>query len=176
MNKKRLVDKRNVQLTSALFKETFKQTKDPDIKPIYTLRDYDIEGYPSAYQIYIESVDEVDAAIKLLGSLSHWRKLTSLKWFMEGDPSIGFSGLKQWREDKTLLEASMAKEVILSQCKSGNLSAAKSIRDICKENGIDIRFLSNQDIKKVKEKVQDKKHTDSNVTDFLEKLRSKGTK
>ena len=68
--------------------------------PIYSMRDTEYNELPSAYLIYMHSIDEYDAATKLVGSLKHWRKLLAATWFMEGNPLKGFEGLKGPRVEK----------------------------------------------------------------------------
>jgi hypothetical protein len=122
-----LKDKRGVQRTESLFHETIQPPIRKKYDPVYSLRDYDHKGYPSAYQIYMNSIDEHEAALKLVGSLSHWRKLTSLKWFLEGRPECQFEGLIQWREDMKARDASSAKQVLQEQVKEKNITAARAL-------------------------------------------------
>lgn len=80
----------NIQFTQALFVEF-----NPDAPYTLRTRDRERDGRKviSAYQVYMQSVDEYDAAMRLVGSLEHWRKLCSLKWFMEEVPDKGGSGV-----------------------------------------------------------------------------------
>lgn len=95
----------------------------------YTLKNDDVmykdQLRVSAYQVYMHSVDEYDAAIKLVGSMKHWRKLCDLKWFMEGMPEHSFEGLESWREDMALRDASLAKKQLQESAMSGNVNAQK---------------------------------------------------
>ena len=129
-DRSQLVDSVNRMRTSSLFAET---TKTPDMAPWYSLKDVNNNtGLPSAYLIYMSSVDEYDAATKLVGSLRHWRKLCSSKWFMEGLKSKGFEGLDQWREDMKARDASQGKAALMKQVKKGDTSAARKIVDMAK--------------------------------------------
>lgn len=122
-----LVDVRGVRRTETLFAETITASSAERYEPIYTLREQDKDGLPSAYRIYMESIDEADAALKLVGSYSHWRKLCGLKWFMEGRPEVGFEGLNQWREDMRARDATAAKLALMTLAQSGNVTAANTL-------------------------------------------------
>lgn len=147
--------------TESLFNEVIQPPSRKSLEPLYSLRDYDYKGYPSAYQIYMNSIDEREAALKLVGSLSHWRKLCALKWFMNGRPECQFEGLAQWREDMAARDATEAKRVILAQCREDNVPAARALDKMSKE------------VPKTKKTVKSKKDTDdSNVEDFLKKFKN----
>ena len=117
-----LFDVRGHRRSASLFKEA---TQDTNCAPIFTLKDHDIEGYPSAYVMYMESLDEYDAAMKIVGGMAHWRKLMSCKWFMDGDPELGFLGLTQWRKDMAARDASEAKRELLVHVRNGDRQAAQ---------------------------------------------------
>lgn len=129
-----LRDSRGVIMTRSLFLEAqdWAVKKKGKIKPLYSLTEDEREGLPSAYQIYMHSVDEYDAAMKLVGSMRHWRKLCKLDWFLEGIPDKMFEGLKQWREDMKYRDASTAKRQLMSAANStrGDTAAARKILDM----------------------------------------------
>jgi len=81
----------------------------------------------------MSSIDEYDAAIKLVGSMAHWRKLCALSWFLQGRTLCGFEGLIQWREDMAARDATEAKRVLLDQCKQDNVSAARALDKVAKD-------------------------------------------
>ena len=151
-------DVRGAHKTESLFIETIQTKSKKRYEPLYSLRDYDHKGYTSAYQIYMHSVDEHDAAMKLVGSMSHWRKLLSLRWFMEGRPECQFEGIQQWRLDMAARDASTAKKVILDQCEQSNVPAARALDKLSKE------VLPQT--KKAKTIVS---REDNNITQFLSK-------
>jgi len=126
-------DARGAHRTESLFNETIQPSIRKKFEPLYSLRDYDHKGYLSAYQIYMTSIDEYDAAIKLVGSMSHWRKLCALVWFMTGRRECGFEGLYQWREDMAARDTTEAKRVMLEQCKENNVSAARGLDKVAKD-------------------------------------------
>lgn len=125
-------------LTQALFKET----NNPNLsyRPIYTMG-YDDSELPSARRIYESSTDEYEAALKLVGNMDHWRRLTGInadgnyvcQWFMLGTDR--FEGLLQWREDMKLRDESLAKAILVLQAKSGNVPAAKALMEYNKKTG-----------------------------------------
>lgn len=153
---------RGAHKTEALFIDTIQPASAKKYTPIYSLRDYDHKGYPSAYQIYMNSIDENDAALKLVGSLAHWRKLLSLAWFMNGRRDRQFEGILVWREDMAARDQTEAKRVILDNCAYGNVPAARALEQLTRG-------------KKVKGKVEQvtDKSGDGNVTDFLKKFQGK---
>ena len=116
---------RNVDATQSLFYE-FPGNKE---EATYTLKNEDVEykgkQKVSAYQVYMHAVDEYDAAIKLVGSMKHWRKLCDLNWFLEGAPEHSFEGLNQWREDMRLRDESLAKRQLMDSASAGNVNAQK---------------------------------------------------
>ncbi len=93
----------------------------------YTLREYEREGYPSAYIVYMTSVDEADAAMKLVGNMSHWEKLCKAKWFLEGSDPIGHRGIISWRRDMAARDETSAKRSLIQEAEMGNVTAAKAL-------------------------------------------------
>lgn len=88
--------------TQSLFLET---NKEPGFQPMYTFKDHDYKGCKSAKQIYLacKDVTEYTAAMALVGSWQHWKKLLATEWFMKH--------LEQWREE---LEIMLRSEAVLS--------------------------------------------------------------
>ncbi len=150
-------DKRGVSRTESLFHETIQPSIRKRYDPVYSLRDYDYKGYPSAYNIYMSAVDETDAALQLVGSMAHWRKLCALRWFMEGRPECQFEGIAQWRQDMKDRDASLARKVLLENTKEGNITAARAV--LAESKGV---------VKKVYSKNNKISPDDSNVTNFLD--------
>ena len=153
-------DRRGVSKTESLFHETIQPNVRKNYTPIYSLRDYDNKGFPSAYNIYMTSIDERDAALKLVGSMSHWRKLCSLNWFMVGRTEVQFEGLIQWRLDMAARDATEARRVLQDQMKDNNVTAARAVL---------------AETKKVKPSASAKSKSstsdsDSNITNFLDKF------
>ena len=115
----------NVMFTQGLFFEY--SGKDG----AYTLKNEDIirDGKPfvSFYRVYMECSDEYEAALRLVGSMQHWRKLCSLSWFMDGDPVWGWEGLSQMRSDMSDRDKSMAKTKLMEAMESGNVTAMRAL-------------------------------------------------
>ena len=104
------------------------------VKPLYTLKSRTFEKngivYPSAYLIYMNSVDEYDAAMKLVGSLDHWRTLCACEWFMHGGlVGTSFDGLIRWREDMEARDRSEAKKALIMAQAEGNVAAARYLHE-----------------------------------------------
>lgn len=119
-----LFDVRGHRRTASLFKE---KTQDQNCPPIFSLKDYDSD-LPSAYLIYMSAADEYDAAMKMVGSMAHWRKLLNLTWFMEGEAEASFAGLDSWRQDMAARDASLAKQVLMDKLKNDeDVNAAKHV-------------------------------------------------
>lgn len=121
--------------TNAIFWESNNAKTREKYPPSYTLklRDYAPEGYdkpfPSAYLIYMEAIDEYDAAIKLVGNMANWEMLCNLDWFMNGNklPASSHIGLKAWREHKAAKEKSRAMALLQEKADNGDTNAAKAI-------------------------------------------------
>lgn len=120
-------------LLKPLFWETSTPTSRKKFTPLYTMKEHDhvdAEGteYKSAYQIYMECVDEDEAAIKLLGSRYHWDKLKNCKWFQDGimvDGAKTTMGLEDWRKHKQADIESNTLGKLWAQAGDGNLQAIK---------------------------------------------------
>ena len=117
--------KGNTFLTSSLFRESNKT--EGAYPAFYTLAEEEMDGLPSAYQIYMHSADEYEAAIKLVGSIKHWKRLCESAWFMDGRCTVNHTGLNSWREDMKLRDASLAKRTVMDQISKGNVSAAQTV-------------------------------------------------
>ena len=107
--------------TQSLFRE-FNQTDamyclTPDDKPELEVK--------SLYKMYMESVDEYDCAMKALGSMAHWRKLTDCEWFMKH--------LRDWRLDMKARDESLAKAQLQAQAEEGNVTAQKALFESAKK-------------------------------------------
>lgn len=124
------VDTMNRPRTESLFVETVRPEIAEKFPPVYTMRSSDRDGCKSAYQIYMNSVNEYDAAMKIVGDMRHWRRLCGLKWFMEGSDEKAFDGLRQWREDKAMKDQAELVTLLKEQAENGNVNAQKTLYDI----------------------------------------------
>lgn len=120
------LDARGAMKTELLFAETIQAERKSRYSPLYTLKERDGE-LPSAYRVYMSSVDEYEAAMKLLGSMRHWRRLCGLNWFMKGIPEKGFDGLASWRKDMELRDKSKAKKQLKEAAEAGVVSAQQTL-------------------------------------------------
>lgn len=163
-----LKDRTGRFLTQALFLETYK----PELKykPLYSLRSGENKkGLPSARDIYMASVDEYDASLKLVGTVDHWNRLTGLnpngeyqcRWFMLGTDE--FDGLESWREEMRRRDESLAKTVLQEQAVAGNVSAAKALLEMTK-------------IKSAVGRPSHKSVKDEKTTATLQRMRAVGVK
>lgn len=137
----KICDSRNRVRTRSLFVETINWKQEVNgVVPLYSLYNQDTEYtlpsdhpyrpgetvfIPSAYLIYMSSVDEFEASIKLVGSTRAWNHLSSIQWFLDG--FLAFGGLHQWREDMRLRDLSKSKRILEKAAEEGNVTAAKAL-------------------------------------------------
>ena len=96
--------------------------------PIFTLKQAEFKGLPSAYQVYMESIDEYDAASKLVPNMKIWDDMTKPSgWFFKGDMTRSHQGLEVWREHKRAKDASEMKGLLKKKAKGGDTTAAKAL-------------------------------------------------
>jgi hypothetical protein len=96
--------------------------------PLFTTKPYDYNGLPSAYLVYMDSVDEYDAATKIVPNMKQWDALLATTWFVDGDPQHGFEGILVWREHMKLRDASMARAALFDKIRETNdVTASKAI-------------------------------------------------
>lgn len=115
------------RLTQGLFYEFYNSNEEAP----YTLKERDItkgdKHYVSLCRVYLESADEYEAAMRLVGSWAHWQKLCNLQWFMKGMPQFGFEGLESLRETMAARDRSLARKKLIEAAEQGNVTAAKAI-------------------------------------------------
>lgn len=114
----------------------FNTSAHEDYPPIYTMRENEWRGLPSAYQIYRTCDTEYDAAMELVGSWLHWQKLLSSPIFMNG-PRSGFAwtGLNFWREEKDIRDRAEAYVLLKLNAEKGNVQAQKLLFEGDKKRG-----------------------------------------
>lgn len=96
----------NVRLMKQLFLE---ESYGKDVKLcVYTLKDWDHEGYPSLYRLYMELGDltEYKFAEAYLDGWEHWESLVNSNWFK---PYVA-----RWRKELLLRTQGQALERIIS--------------------------------------------------------------
>jgi len=118
-----LYDNNGRLLVRAIFYELSTPERRANIPPVYTLKVESSQGLPSAYQIYMNSTDEYEAAQKLVGNMKAWRALCKATWFMNGFSEHGHEGLHQWRKDMEARDKSLAKVQLLEKAEGGNVAA-----------------------------------------------------
>jgi len=95
--------------------------------PIFTLKPFPYKGLPSAYQVFMESIDEYDAATKIVPNMKTWDQLKDASWFLNGDVAHSFEGLIVWRDHMKQRDASKAKAALFDKIEKGDVTAAKAI-------------------------------------------------
>lgn len=123
--------------------------------PLFTLKLVPHKGLPSAYQVYMDSIDEYDAALKIMPNMKEWEKLIATSWFLDGDPNKSHQGLKTWREHMKARDASLAKKVLIKETEGGSVSAARVLLTESK-----VKAPVGRKSKKIKDKSQSNKVTD----------------
>jgi hypothetical protein len=124
-----------IYLTKGLFREFGKESGP------YTLSSQnkvlDGKEYISIYQVYMDSVNEYEAAMRIVGNMQHWRKLCTLDWFMNGlVNSSGVpitTGLAQWREDHQMQSEAVTLGALQDAMRNGNVQAAKYLHEITRK-------------------------------------------
>lgn len=122
------------QLTKGLFIDSCPKDKVQEYKPKWTLRleDYEQDGvvYKSAYQLYMNSSTEFEAAMILMDGLyEKWKKLQNVKWFLNGRDSTAPAhiGLEAWREHKQLQDYTRQIKNLEEKAANGDTNAAKAV-------------------------------------------------
>ena len=105
----------NIRYLKALFFETTDADKST---VVYTLKDREHMGYPSLYQLYMETNDptEYTFATQYLDGWEHWEMLSSCSWFK---PYV-----ERWRRELELKVRSEALLKIRESAKEGKDSFA----------------------------------------------------
>jgi hypothetical protein len=105
------------------------KSRHEEYPPLYTMAEESKMGLPSAYIIYMTSASEYEAAIKLLGSWTHWKRYLKNNEFMHGprQPGPGWEGLASWRQEKEIRDAAKAYTQLKRSAEMGNLQAQKEI-------------------------------------------------
>lgn len=122
--------------TDSLFKERIaKRHKNRGTKAVYTLTEREpAKGYEKLYDIFINSADEYDFAIKAFGAKGHLDKLKEISWFMEGWQGCpSFRGYNAWLDDMKERDASIGKKVLIERAQDGDVTAAKKLIDLHKQ-------------------------------------------
>ena len=149
-----LYDNNGRLLVRAIFWETSTTERRINIPPLYTLKVEPSSDLPSAYQIYMDSADEYEAAIKLVGNMKAWRALCKAGWFLTGWTEHGHEGLVQWRKDMEARDKSLAKIQLQAKAEGGNVAAMTKLYNIAPKK-------PDNRLKRVEEKVSPSKAVDT---------------
>ena len=110
--------------------------------PVYTILPEDNE-LPSAHKIFMESMNEYDAAMKLVPSWEYWKNMLRT--------SVRIAKLiDEWREEKLLKDQAAARQMLWDQAKKGNVSAQRILYESKKEEAAQKRQqkeIRNREIK-----------------------------
>jgi hypothetical protein len=116
--------------------------------PLYTIKDDD-DDLPSARKIYMDSVNEYDAALRLTPSWSYWKHMVEhcvkIKRVIE-----------EWREEKYQKDQAQARKLLWEAAQKGNVSAQRIIYEARKEE------------KEQKEREKRELHQSQKETDLLQ--------
>lgn len=154
-----LYDEQGRFLVRGIFWELSNPDRRQVYPPSYTLKVEDAHGLPSAYNLYMNSVDEYEAAIKIAGNMNNWRKLCNCAWFMEGMVEYGHDGLRQWRLDMEARDKSIAKKQLQEKALEGSVQAMTKLYNIGEK-----KILPKKPVSKLKQK------SESNVLDLANKI------
>lgn len=107
----------------AIFLEEAVPTKE---NVVYTLKDEDVDGFPSLYRLYMETSDPTEwrFAKNFLDGWEHWQMLCQCSWF---EPIVA-----RWREELELKikgEALIQIQLLAEQEGKSQLSANKILLD-----------------------------------------------
>ena len=86
---------------------------------MYNLGDVDKAGTVSMYQLYMQCPTEYDAALILLGSMKHWKRLCECTWFA---PIV-----EQWRYDMAVRNSATGESAVFMAALGGNVVAGKAL-------------------------------------------------
>lgn len=117
-------------ITESLFLDTNPDTE--NYKPVYTFREHEVEfegeTLPSAYQVILHSVDEYDAAERLLGSYQHWKRLLKApRIYSKGvanNPALTIQAALEDMQARLQREAHLT---LVLEAQQGNVTAAKAL-------------------------------------------------
>lgn len=100
-----------------------------DLPVYFTMRDCEHKDLVSIKQIYMNSIDEFDCAMKIFGSWDHWLYLLKDNHFLNGDGTLKgvWTGVASWREEKRMLQQHQARKLIIDMASKGNFAAAKML-------------------------------------------------
>lgn len=129
------LEQTGIYRTDSMFVERIaKRHKNRGLEPVYCLSErQDVKGLPRLYNIFIESTDEYDFALKAFGNKGHLDKLKDIAWFRDGWQGCQtFRGYNAWLADMDERDASIGKKVLIEKAQDGDVAAAKKLIDMHK--------------------------------------------
>lgn len=94
-------------------------------EPLYTINPED-DDLPSAFKVYMDSINEYEAALKLCPSWEYWKNM--LKTCVKIRRVVD-----QWREEKYLRDQAAARKLLWEAAEKGNVSAQRILYEARKE-------------------------------------------
>ncbi len=149
----------NILLTQALFVEFGNEDAPYTLKMDHQERNG--KQYISLCRVFLESADEYEAAMRLVGNWKHWQKLCENKWFSDGFDQFNFEGVNSLRETMKMRDRSLAKTKLIEAVQQGSVTAAKILLD-----------GSSTVVKKTQRKSPKEKSTDSEVIELFSKSKA----
>ena len=137
-------DRRGCYFINGLFIDVCEDStlKNYGYKLPYTLRTRDYEGtdikgniiiYKSLYQIYMDSRDEYQFAMRAFNSYQQFNLLLNYDWFIEGRSKKAFAGINGWREEKEARDKSVNLKRITELADMGNVQSIKLLEERYKD-------------------------------------------
>ena len=94
-------------------------------EPTYTIEEQDTD-LPSAHKVYMNSMNEYEAAKQLVPSYSFWKSMLK--------SSIKIRKLiEEWREEKMMKDQAEARKMLWEQAQKGNVTAQRILYESKKE-------------------------------------------
>lgn len=94
-------------------------------EPVYTIEEED-NDLPSAHKVYMESMNEYEAAMKLVPSWAFWKQMLRQSVKVR-------RMLDEWREEKLMKDQAKAKRMLWEQAENGNIQAQRLLFESKKE-------------------------------------------
>jgi SOS response regulatory protein OraA/RecX len=117
-------------------------------EPVYTTKHED-DDLPSAYKIYMDCVNEYEAAVALTPSWEYWKNMLKICVKIR-------RVIEDWREEKYQRDQAIARRLLWDAAQKGNVSAQKLLYEARKE----------EREQKIREKIQQDQSTKE--TEMLE--------
>lgn len=104
--------------TQSLFCD-FPKPDNEKYPPVFTLKEFPVDGLPSFYQEFMKGSSEYDGAMRTIGSWTHWKYLRMRSWFSEL--------VDAWVAEMELRDKAKAKRQLEQAAEEGNVSAQRTL-------------------------------------------------